>query len=79
MYVALQAVIDDPYVYLQSDNVLNPCVCEREALPKSKQPDGNVYRDGLYHHGSLERIELDDGDDRCPILFQRFVSLHHGQ
>ena len=72
-------MIDDPYVCLQSDNVLCLCACEREVLPKSKQLDENVYRDGLYHYGSLERIELDDGDDRYPILFQRFVSLHHGQ
>ena len=77
MYVALQAVIDDPYVYLQSDNVLYLCVCEHEALPKSKQLDENVHRDGLYHYDSLERIELDDGDDLCPILPQRFAFLGH--
>ena len=64
-------MIDDPYVYLQSDNVLCLCACEREVLPKSKQLDENVHRDGLYHYGSLERIELDDGDDKAAISVAR--------
>ena len=72
-------MIDDHNVYLQSDNVLCLYVFEREVLPKFKQLDENVCRDELYHYGSLERIELDDGDDQCPILSRRFVSLHHGQ
>ena len=72
-------MIDDHNVYLQSDNVLCLYVCEHEVLPKFKQLDENVCRDGLCHYGSLERIELDDGDDQYPILFQRFVSLHRGR
>ena len=72
-------MIDDRNVYLRSDNVLCLYVYEHEVLPKFKQLDENVCRDGPYHYGSLEGIEPDDGDDQCPILFRRFVSPHHGQ
>ena len=72
-------MIDDRNVYLQSYNAHRLCVCVREVLPKFIQLDENVCMDELYHYGSLEQIKLDGGDDRYPIPFQRFASLHHGR
>ena len=41
--------------------------------------DELAHKSGFYLSDDQEQIKLDDGDDLCPILLQRFAFLARGR